>query len=553
MTDYELLANLLFPDVTVTPEQLEEKYPPRALPEGARVTRFAPSPTGFLHVGSLFTTYVDKLTAAGSGGVYYLRIEDTDKKREVVDGVSGLLDGLNAFGLAPDEGVLGFGVEKGDYGPYQQSDRRAIYQCFAKELVKNGLAYPCFCSEEALNTLRDKQEAENVNKGYYGQWAVCRDLSVDEQIELIRDGNPYVLRLRSDGDESRRITVEDMIKGKIEMPENIMDIVILKTDGIPTYHFAHAVDDHLMRTTHVIRGDEWIASLPLHIALFKACGFKAPKYAHVSPLMKEDVGGKRKLSKRKDPEFAVSYFIELGYPKESVLEYLLTLINSNFEDWRKANPTAPQSAFPFSLKKMSPSGALFDLVKLNDVSKNVISVISAGEVYGMALAWAKDYDQPLHTLLAADAAYATAILSIDRGNDKPRKDLAKWGDLRHYIEYFYDELYVPCYALPENIAPADAAAVLKAYLPVFDIEDDKDVWFGKIKDLCAPLGFTPNVKEFKQNPELFKGHVGDVAGVIRIALTSRQNTPDLHAIIRLLGGQRVRQRLQTAIEYYEIN
>jgi len=553
LTDYELLANLLFPDVTVTPEQLEEKYPPRALPEGARVTRFAPSPTGFLHVGSLFTTYVDKLTAAGSGGVYYLRIEDTDKKREVVDGVSGLLDGLNAFGLAPDEGVLGFGVEKGDYGPYQQSDRRAIYQCFAKELVKNGLAYPCFCSEEALNTLRDKQEAENVNKGYYGQWAVCRDLSVDEQIELIRDGNPYVLRLRSDGDESRRITVEDMIKGKIEMPENIMDIVILKTDGIPTYHFAHAVDDHLMRTTHVIRGDEWIASLPLHIALFKACGFKAPKYAHVSPLMKEDVGGKRKLSKRKDPEFAVSYFIELGYPKESVLEYLLTLINSNFEDWRKANPTAPQSAFPFSLKKMSPSGALFDLVKLNDVSKNVISVMSAGEVYGMALAWAKDYDQPLHTLLAADAAYATAILSIDRGNDKPRKDLAKWGDLRHYIEYFYDELYVPCYALPENIAPADAAAVLKAYLPVFDIEDDKDVWFGKIKDLCAPLGFTPNVKEFKQNPELFKGHVGDVATVIRIALTSRQNTPDLHAIIRLLGGQRVRQRLQTAIEYYEIN
>lgn len=550
LNDFEKLAELLYPDITMTPEQYEGTYPPRPLPEGARVTRFAPSPTGFMHMGNMFPAFVDKLIAQASGGVFYVRIEDTDKKREVEDGVSAILNGLNAFGLTPDEGVLGFGVEQGAYGPYQQSERREIYQCFAKELVKNSLAYPCFCSEEALNGLRDEQETQNVNKGYYGKWAICRDLSFEEQATAIAQGKPFVLRLRANGDENHRIVFEDMIKGKIEMPENIMDIVLLKTDGIPTYHFAHAVDDHLMRTTHVIRGDEWIASVPLHIALFKACGFKLPKYAHISPLMKEDGGGKRKLSKRKDPEAAVSYFIENGYPKESVLEYLLTLINSNFEDWRKANPAAPQNAFPFNLKKMSSSGALFDLVKLNDVSKNLISVMTAGEVYEKAAAWAKDYDQELFTLLSKNPDFATAVFSIDRGNEKPRKDIAKWSDIKGYIEYFYDELYSPNYSLPENIASSDAAEILKTYLSIFNIDDDKETWFNRMKDMCAGLGFTPNVKEYKQTPEKFKGHVGDISTVIRIAVTSRRNTPDLFAIIQLLGNEKTRQRITAAIKYF---
>jgi len=553
LTDYELLAGLLFPDVSSTPEQMEEKYPPRPLPEGARVTRFAPSPTGFLHIGSLFTSYVDKLAAAASGGVFYLRIEDTDKKREVEDGVSGIVSGLCAFGLGPDEGVTGFGTEQGCYGPYQQSDRREIYQCYAKQLVGKGLAYPCFCSDEVLDEIRGEQEAKNINKGYYGQWARCRNLTTQEQAAAVKEGKPFVLRLRSSGDENRRISVEDLIKGKIEMPENNMDIVLLKSDGMPTYHFAHAVDDHLMRTTHVIRGDEWIASLPLHIELFKVCGFKVPKFAHVSPLMKEDEGGKRKLSKRKDPEAAVSYFIERGFPEDSVLEYLLTLINSNFEEWRRANPGVPRSAFPFSFKKMSPSGALFDMPKFIDVSKNIIAAMTAEEVYEKALAWAAAYDRQMHGLLAGNPEYAKKILRIDRGGEKPRKDIAQWSDVKKYVEYFYDELYVPDYALPDNIAPADAAQVLRAYRTVFDAADDKDTWFARIKALCVSLGYTPNVKEYKLTPERFKGHVGDVSTVIRLAVTSRRNTPDLHAIMQLLGGERVFQRLENAIEYYKAN
>jgi len=553
LTDYEMLAALLFPDVATTPELLEGKYPPRTLPEGARVTRFAPSPTGFLHIGSLFTSYVDRLAAAASGGVFYLRIEDTDKKREVEDGVSGIISGLCAFGLKPDEGVTGDGKEEGLYGPYQQSARREIYRCFAKELVKKGLAYPCFCSDETLDEIRAEQEGKNVNKGYYGPWARCRHLTPQQQAAAVQEGRPFVLRLRSSGDENRRITVEDLIKGKIEMPENNMDIVLLKSDGLPTYHFAHAVDDHLMRTTHVIRGDEWIASLPVHIELFKVCGFKAPKFAHVAPLMKEDEGGKRKLSKRKDPEAAVSYFIEKGFPGDSVLEYLLTLINSNYEEWRRANPDLPRSAFPFSFRKMSPSGALFDMPKFIDVSKNIIAAMTAEEVYDKTLAWAAVYDEELHALLAKNPEYARQILRIDRGGEKPRKDIAQWSEVKAYVEYFYDELYVPDYTLPDNTAPADAAAVLKAYLEIFDAADDKEAWFARIKALCPAFGYTPNVKEYKLHPEQFKGHVGDVSTIIRLAVTSRRNTPDLHAIMRLLGGERVRQRLQNVIRYYEGN
>lgn len=548
MTDFEKLAELLFSDIDKTPEYYEQLYPQRPLAEGARVSRFAPSPTGFLHIGGLFAAMVAKLNASTTNGVFFLRIEDTDKKREITDGVSEIIKGLEAFGVTPDEGVMGFEKEEGNYGPYQQSHRREIYRCFAKDLVLKGLAYPCFCSEEELNALREKQEAENVNKGYYGKWARCRNLSYEEQEKLIKEGKPYVLRLRSPGNEEHKISFDDLVKGKIEMPENIMDVVLLKTDGIPTYHFAHAVDDHLMRTTHVIRGDEWIASVPLHIQLFKCCGFKVPKYAHIAPIMKEENGGKRKLSKRKDPEAAVTYYSQEGYPKESVIEYLLTLANSNFEDWRKTNKTAPQSAFPFNLKKMSASGALFDLAKLNDVSKNVISVMSAEEVYTLVTDWAKEYNEKLYALLTRDPEFSTKLFSIDRGTAKPRKDIAKWSEIESYCEYFFDELYTPDYTMPENVSNEEAAAILKKYLEVYSHSQDKDGWFDTVKSICEPLGYTPNVKEYKKNPEAYKGHVGDVSSVIRIAVTSRRNTPDLYAIMQLLGEEKVRERIAAAIK-----
>ncbi len=553
MNDNEKLAELLFPNITKTPEDYENIYPERGLSEGARVSRFAPSPTGFLHLGGLFASMISQLTTkATDDGVFFLRIEDTDKKREIDDGVSAIIKGLDEFGIVPDEGVMGFEKESGAYGPYQQSKRKDVYQAIAKNLVKQGMAYPCFCSEEELNEIRAEQEKAGTDiQGYFGEWARCRNLTFDEQKAKIEAGCPYTLRLRSMGSADNRIKFEDMIKGKIEMPENIQDVVLLKTDGIPTYHFAHAVDDHFMRTTHVVRGDEWISSVPLHIQLFKACGYRVPKYAHISPIMKEDNGGKRKLSKRKDPEASVSFYTESGYPKESVIEYLLTIANSNFEDWRKANKDAPQSAFPFNLKKMSSSGALFDLNKLNDVSKNVISVMTAEQVYDKAVKWAQAFDEELYKLLTADEAKAKGIFAIDRGTAKPRKDIAKWDEIKDYVSFFYNELYTPCYELPENIAKEDAKEILEAYLNVFDANDDKDTWFEKIKALCEPLGFTPNVKEYKKNPEAFKGHVGDVSTIIRLAITSRKNTPDLHSIIALLGNEEVKSRIEKAINEYK--
>ncbi|MBQ7542331.1 MAG: glutamate--tRNA ligase [Clostridia bacterium] len=554
MDDNQKLAELLFPDVTETVEDLERRFPQRALPEGAKVTRFAPSPTGFLHIGGLFSAFVDVLAAKSSGGVSFLRIEDTDKKREIADGVSGIIEGFRAFGVDFDEGVTGFGTEKGDYGPYVQSCRAAIYHVVAKKLVQEGLAYPCFCTEEELTALREKQEAAGtLIKGYFGEWAACRNLTFAQQEEKLRSGAPYVLRLRSAGDENRKFTFDDQIRGKIEMPENITDAVLLKTDGIPTYHFAHACDDHFMRVTHVIRGDEWIASVPLHMALFRACGFRPVKYVHVAPVMKEDeeTGGKRKLSKRKDPEAAVSYFVEEGFPKEAVQEYLLTLINSNFEDWRRANPASSLYDFPFSFKKMSQSGALFDLVKLRDVSKNVISRMDGETVARYTLEWAKRYDPDFYAVISADTAYLTRVLSIDRGTAKPRKDISVWSEVQGSVSYLYDALFEPDYALPDNLSNADASQILRAWEKVYDAADDKDAWFGRIKDLCEPLGYTPNVKEYKKNPDAYRGHVGDVSTVIRVAVTGRRNTPDLHAILGVLGEARVRARIAEALAVYE--
>jgi len=549
--DCNKLAELLFPNVTETIEDLEKRYPERDLKEGARVTRFAPSPTGYLHIGGLFGALVDVLTAKATNGVAYLRVEDTDKKREIEDGVSAIINGFGSFGIDFDEGVTGFNTEKGAYGPYTQSQRAEIYHIVAKELVQKGLAYPCFCTAEELSEIRQEQEkGDALIWGYFGKWAKCRNLSLEEIEKNIKNGKPYVLRFRSDGQEDKRIFFDDIIRGKIEMPENIIDEVLLKSDGIPTYHFAHACDDHFMRTTHVIRGEEWISSVPKHIALFKACGFKVPKYAHTPQVMKidEEDGTKRKLSKRKDPEAAVSYFVEEGFPKESLIEYLLTLLNSNFEDWRRANPKEDAFSFPFNLKKMSPSGCLFDLIKLNDVSKNVISVMNAQTVYDYISAWAEKYDEKFLKVFTANPEKAKSMVNIDRESNKPRKDIAKWSEVKEYFSYMFDEYYTPCFELPENIKKEDAKAILENYLKVYSSEDDKDVWFSKIKDLCEPLGFTPNVKEFKKNPELFKGHVGDVSTVIRLAVTSRKNTPDLCSIMSLLGQDKVNERINKVIQ-----
>ena len=549
--DCNKLADLLFPHITGTVAELEEKYPERNLPEGARVTRFAPSPTGYLHIGGLFGALVDVLTAKATKGVSYLRIEDTDKKREIDDGVSAIINGFKSFGIDFDEGVTGFNEEKGDYGPYTQSKRAEIYQTVAKELVQKGLAYPCFCTAEELSAIREEQEkGDALIWGYFGKWAKCRDLSF-EQIEAnIKAGKPYVLRFRSEGQEDKRIFFDDIIRGKIEMPENIIDEVLLKSDGIPTYHFAHACDDHFMRTTHIIRGEEWISSVPKHIALFKACGFRVPKYAHTPQVMKidEEDGTKRKLSKRKDPEAAVSYFVEQGFPKESLIEYLLTLLNSNFEDWRRANPKEDAFAFPFNLKKMSPSGCLFDLVKLNDVSKNVVSVMDADTVYGYIAQWAEKYDTEFFNEFTKNPEFSRNMVNIDRESPKPRKDIAKWSEVKEYFAYMFDAYFTADFDLPENIQKEDAKAILQKYAEIFDEADDKDAWFSKIKDMCEPLGFTPNVKDFKKNPQSFKGHVGDVSTVIRLAVTGRKNTPDLCSIMKLLGKDTVITRINEIIK-----
>ncbi|MCM1285783.1 MAG: glutamate--tRNA ligase [Acetobacter sp.] len=550
MTEYSKLAELLFPNINKKPEYYENLFPPRNLKDGARVTRFAPSPTGFLHFGNLFTCVSAYTTAKATGGVFYVRVEDTDQKRKVDGAIGSMLKSLSVYGVEADEGVVGENEELGAYGPYYQSKRKDIYQCYGKYLVEQGLAYPCFCSSEEIEDIRNQQENEDI-KGYYGKYAKCRNLSFDKIEENIKEGKPWTLRLKSPGDNTKKCWFDDLIKGKIEMPENVIDVVLLKTDGIPTYHFAHAIDDHLMRTTHVFRGDEWIASVPLHLQLFKVLGFKPVKYCHVAPIMKEENGGKRKLSKRKDPEAAVTFYAEQGYPRDSVNEYIMTIANSNFEDWRRANKDATIDKFPFNPKKMSVSGALFDIVKLTDVSKNVISQMTAEEVFSQSYEWAEEFNEKLAKLYEQDKAYATAVLNIDRGNKKPRKDIAKWSDIPDYISYMYDESFVPCYELSGNATAELAVEVLEKYKDIVDVNDDKDTWFDKIKSICDPVGCTPNVKEFKQNPDAFKGHVGDVSTIIRVALTGRTNTPDLHSITALLGSDRVNMRIESAISFYK--
>ena len=550
MSIYVQLANAMFPNITKTPADYEEQFPQRQLAEGARVTRIAPSPTGYLHLGTFFTSMVNRMTADSTGGLFFFRLEDTDKKREVEGGADDILKGMNDFGLTIDEGFVAPGEIRGDYGPYQQSQRADIYHAYVKTLVEQNLAYPCFCSEEQRQAAREQQEAAKDRTGYYGKYAICRNLTAEEALAKIEAGESYVVRLRSMGSEENRIKFDDMIKGTIEMPENDEDIVLLKSDGIPTYHFAHAVDDHLMRTTHVIRGDEWISSVPKHLQLFKTLGFKAPKYAHVSPIMVEDNGNKRKLSKRKDPQAAMHFYAQQGYPADSVLEYLLTIANSDFEDWRRANPTAPRNTFKFNLKKMSVSGALFDLNKLNDVSKTTIARMDAEVVTDKVIAWAEEYAPEFAALLKRDRAYTVAMFSIDRYNAKPRKDIAMWSEVPEYVSYFFEELYSNSLELPEHLSPADAAAVLSAYKGVYNAAEDKDAWFATVKSICEDLGFCPDVKQYKADPTAWKGHVGDVSSIIRIAITGRRNTPDLCSIMQTLGLDTVNSRLDAAINAF---
>ncbi len=543
------LADLIFPnakDYTF----YETKYPKRELPEGAIVTRFAPSPTGFVHIGGIYQSLIAKLMAKNSG-VFFVRVEDTDQKREVQDGVKQIMEALKDFDLAPDEYIDENNVDHGSYGPYKQSLRKEIYQSYAKKFLEEGNAYPCFCTSEELDEIRSNQEKAKERTGYYGKWTKCRNMPIDMAAEKIKNGEPYIIRFKSPGNPEKKIKHKDVIKGNVEFPENDQDIVIIKSDGLPTYHFAHLVDDHLMGTNMVIRADEWLASVPLHLQLFYVAGFKAPKYAHIAPMMKNDGEGKRKLSKRKDPESAVSYYKEEGIPKQSVLEYLMNIANSNFEIWRKQNPDKSMYEFDFDIKKMGVSGALFDMVKMLDVSKNVISKFSAKEVYDYSYDWAKEFDSELKEMLD-NKEYSMKVLGIERGNLKPRKDLAKWSDLKDNIYYMYDEKFITNnidYEFQKIVDKDEIKKLVKTYFEqYYDENDDKQVWFDKVKDLAEKFGYAREVKEFKKEPEKYPGHVGDVSTVIRVAMTGRCNTPDLYEILNVLGRDSINKRIEKLLK-----
>ncbi len=540
------LAELLFPNVTDTPEDLEKRFPPRELPEGAKVTRIAPSPTGFVHFGNLFPAFTSERLARLSGGVFLLRIEDTDNQRRVEGAVETIINSFKYYGLEFDEGV----TEKGDagaYGPYSQSQRAHIYHVYAKDLVSRGLAYPCFMTKEELEKIRDRQAELKLLPGVYGKWSKYRDCEFEQIKELAESGVPYVLRLRSPGSEGGRITFTDLVKGKLELDENYVDGVLLKSDGIPTYHFAHAVDDHLMRVTHVVRGEEWLSSLPLHLQLFRLLGFKPPKYLHISLLMKQDGASKRKLSKRHDPEAALTYYRAQGYPADAVREYVMTLLNSNYEEWRMHNPELCYEDFPFAVSKMAKSGSLFDLDKLDDVSKNIICHMTAGRVTELVTDWAREFDRELYLLLSRDLSCAERIFAIGREGSKPRKDLSKWSEVRRYISFFYDELFEREDDFAENVSAADTREILTRYVDIYSPDDNAEIWFEKLKELASDLGYAKTPKEYKAAPDSCKGHVGDISMVLRIAVTGRRTSPDLYCVMQILGRERVKKRLCDAL------
>ena len=544
--DYKALAQLLFPNVTETPEELEARFPARDLPEGAVVSRMAPSPTGFVHLGNLVQGTISERMTHQSGGVLFLRVEDTDAKREVPGAVEVLINTLEHYSIAFDEGATIDG-DKGIYGPYRQRQRANIYHVYAKKLVSEGQAYPCFCTEDELTAMREKQEAMKVNFGYYGQFAMWRDRSMEDIQAQLDAGNPWVLRFRSTGSIENQFKFDDLVKGKLTITENDIDHVLLKSDGIPTYHFAHAVDDHLMRTTHVVRGDEWMATLPFHIQLFKALGFKLPKYVHIGPLMKMDGTSKRKLSKRKDPELALTYYKAEGFPIAAVREYIMTILNSNFEDWRRANPDANIDDFKFSPKKLNPAGSLFDYAKLTDVSKNVISKMDAETVYNLLTEWAKEFDPDFGGKLVSDPGFAKKILAIGRGGKKPRKDLAVWKDAKDYMGFFYDE-YLEAPVWNEKFSAETVKTALAKFLEKFDIADDSGVWFDKVKAITTEMGFTTDMKAYKADPDAFPGTVADISTFIRQAVTGKTNSPDLYTLMQILGYDRTVARIKAVME-----
>lgn len=540
------LADLIFPNLEHDVEYYEALYPERNLKEGEKVTRFAPSPTGYLHIGGFFQALIDYVLAKNSNGIFCLRNEDTDKAREVDTAVELIMKTLNQYGLVPNEYEYE-GKIVGEYGPYIQSERKEIYHAYIKRLIEIGRAYPCFCTREELNEMRQKQEERKKRTGYYGSYAKCRKLSVEEQIEKIKANTPYVIRFRSNGDFDNKIVFEDLVKGRLSLSENDIDDVIMKSDNmLPTYHFAHVVDDHLMHTTHVVRGEEWLPSVTKHIEMFKAFGFKPPKYIHTPLIIKRDGDSVRKISKRKDPEASMSYYTEKGYPEEAVIEALMTIINSNYEEWHTNNPDKTFRDFTFSPKKMSSSGALFDLEKLNNISRDVISKMTKEELLERSLNWANKFDEELKELIEKDKEYYMNIINIERCQKKPRKDYETYSDIKNYIWYMYDELFIKEDKTYEfnGIDIEEVRNVLKTYFDkYYDASFDKDTWFNKMKEAAEEMGYCDNMKEYKLNPDNYKGSIADFSMIIRVALTTKTTTPDLYEIMKLLGTDRIKERI----------
>ena len=545
--DYKKLAEILFQNIKESISYYEEEvFPERNLKAGAKVTRLAPSPTGFIHLGNLYGAFVDERLAHQSEGVFMLRIEDTDEKRKVEGSVEVIISSLEYFGLKFDEGA-GIEGEIGNYGPYFQSNRGKIYQCVAKYLVEQGRAYPCFCSEEELEEIRKKQTEENVNTGYYGKWAKDRNLTLEEVQAKLANNEEFVIRFKSNGTEEGTFEIDDAIRGHMTIHENYQDIVILNTNGIPTYHFAHVVDDHLMRVTHVVRGEEWLSTLPIHYEIFKTLGWNTPVYCHTAHLMKMDNGAKRKLSKRKDPELGLGYYMDLGYHPAAVREYLLTILNSNYEEWRIENPDSIIDNFEFTVEKMSNSGALFDLDKLNNISKDVLLKFSAEEIYDFMFDWAKGHKTEIVNVLSENKDEVIKLLNVGRTGDKPRKDLMYCQQIFDFISYFFKEYFAVADSYPENINDYEAKKLLKAYLDTYDHLDDQSQWFDKIRVIAQENGYAAKPKDYKKNPDMYKGHVGDVSSVIRIAVVGRSSSPDIWELQQIMGEAKVRGRVEKAI------
>ncbi|MBO5414632.1 MAG: glutamate--tRNA ligase [Bacilli bacterium] len=544
MTNKEL-ADLMYPHVTKTIEDYEKIFPKRNLKDGAMVSRYAPSPTGFVHMGNMLSCFIENIVPKRTGGKFYLRIEDTDQKREVAGGIDNIISAMKTIGLSYDEGVISEEEELGSYGPYIQSKRRDIYHAFAKYMIENDLAYPCFCEAGEIEEIRNIQKENKERIGYYGEYAKCRNLTNDERAEKIKAGMPYTIRIKSRGDFNKRVKFHDEVKGDIEFPENDQDMILIKSDGMPLYHFAHLVDDHLMRTTHVLRGEDWLPSVPLHLELFDMFGFERPKYAHLGLIMIVDSNGtKRKISKRKDKDFAVKHYHEIGMPSYAMQEYLMTIANSNFEAWREENKDKPIEEFPFDFAKIG-SSPLFDYSKLVNISKNYISTLSAKEVYDNLYTWCDEFDKDFLELITKYKDYTIDVLNIEREQEKPRKDFSCYSEIKSYIWYMYDELFSDVTYEWQNINDIkEINTILNTYIDkYYDINDDKDTWFSKIKLLCDELGYASNIKDYKKNPDAYKGSVVDVSMVIRVAVTTKKATPDLYDILKLLGTDRIKTRI----------